>query len=282
MSPWRLEVARLWRTRRLVAVGGAYVILGLSIPVLTYYLPSIVAHSDTGGLKLVVPRQTPADALVGCGQNAGQLGTLAVIVVAAAGLAIDARPALAAFYRTRARSGSRLLLPRYATTRAAAVVCFGLGILAAWYETSVLNGPLNAGTLAGGFGIETAWICVCVSVVALWDSGRPRGVRHRRPQPRQPSGAGVRLRHSRRVVVVADQARVKRRGPLRAASSRRPLARARRHGCRDRGAARDCGVASLDPRWTVTRMALRADAMRCRPTETRRSVPVQKDPNPPT
>jgi ABC-2 type transport system permease protein len=48
------------------------------------------------------------------------------------------------------------------------VACFGLGILAAWYETSVLMGPLNAGTLAGGFGIETAWICFCVSVVALW------------------------------------------------------------------------------------------------------------------
>lgn len=54
------------------------------------------------------------------------------------------------------------------TTAAAAVVCFGLGILAAWYETSVLIGPLDAGTLAGGFGIETAWICSCLSVVALW------------------------------------------------------------------------------------------------------------------
>jgi ABC-2 type transport system permease protein len=168
MSPWRLEVARLWRTRRLVVLAGAYLILGLGIPVLTNYLPSIVAHSNTGGLKLVVPRQTPVDALVGFGQNAGQLGTLAVIVVAAAGLALDARPALAAFYRTRARSGSRLLLPRYVTTAAAAAVCFGLGTLAAWYETSVLIGPLNAGTLAGGFGIETAWICFCVSVVALW------------------------------------------------------------------------------------------------------------------
>jgi len=168
MSPWRLEVVRLWRTRRLVVLAGAYVILGLGIPVLTYYLPSIVAHSKTGGLKLVVPRQTPVDALVGFGRNAGQLGTLAVIVVAAAGLALDARPALAAFYRTRARSGSRLLLPRYVTTAAAAVICFGLGILAACYETSVLIGPLNAATLAGGFGIETGWICFCVSIVALW------------------------------------------------------------------------------------------------------------------
>jgi len=149
-------------------LSGAYVILGLGIPVLIYYLPSIVAHSDAGGLKLVVPRQTPVDALVAFGRNAGQLGTLAVIVVAAAGLALDARPALAAFYRSRTRSGSRLLLPRYVMTAAAAAVCFGLRILSTWYETSVLIGPLDPATLAAGFGIEIAWICFCVSVVALW------------------------------------------------------------------------------------------------------------------
>jgi len=149
-------------------LSGAYVILGLGIPILIYYLPSIVAHSDAGGLKLVVPRQTPVDALVAFGRNAGQLGTLAVIVVAAAGLALDARPALAAFYRSRTRSGSRLLLPRYVMTAAAAAVCFGLGILSTSYETSVLIGPLDPATLAAGFGIEIAWICFCVSVVALW------------------------------------------------------------------------------------------------------------------
>jgi len=55
--------------RDLVVLAGAYVILGLGIPVLTYYLPSIVAQSNTGGLKLVVPRQTPVDALVGSGSK---------------------------------------------------------------------------------------------------------------------------------------------------------------------------------------------------------------------
>jgi len=116
---------------------------------------------------LVVPRQTPADALVAFGCNAGQLGTLAVIVVAAAGLALDARPALAAFYLSRTRSGSRLLLPRYVVSAAAAAVCFGLGILSTWYETSVLMGPLDPATLAARFGIEIVWTCFCVSVVAL-------------------------------------------------------------------------------------------------------------------
>jgi len=168
VSLWRLELLRLWRTRRLVVLSGAYVILGLGIPVLTHYLPAIVAHSDAGGLKLVVPRQTPADALVAFGRNAGELGTLALVAVAVASLTLDARPALAAFYRSRTRSGSRLLLPRYVMTAAAAVACFGLGILSTWYETSVLIGPLDPATLAAGFGIEIVWICFCVSVVALW------------------------------------------------------------------------------------------------------------------
>jgi ABC-2 type transport system permease protein len=167
VSLWRLELLRLWRTRRLVVLLGTYVIVGLGIPVLTDYLPAIVAHSSAGGLKLMVPRQTPADALVAFGRNAGELGTLVVVAVAGAGLSLDARPALAAFYRSRTRSGSRLLLPRYVMSAAAAAVCFGLGMLSTWYETSVLIGPLDPATLAAGFGVEIVWIGFCVSVVAL-------------------------------------------------------------------------------------------------------------------
>ena len=92
MSPWRVEMLRVWRTRRLVALVAVFVLFGLGIPVLTYYLPEIVRHANTGGVQIILPRQTPADALIGFGQNAAQLGTLVVVVVAAASLAIDARP----------------------------------------------------------------------------------------------------------------------------------------------------------------------------------------------
>jgi len=170
MSPWRLEVLRLWRTRRLVVLASAYLVLGLGIPVAYHYLPALLATTGTRLLALVAFHPTPAEALTGFGQNAAELGTLAVVAVAASGFAVDARSALAAFYRTKARSPFTLLLPRYAVTCVAAALCYGIGSLAAWYETAALIGHPATRTLAEGPGLGAVWICFCATVVALWAS----------------------------------------------------------------------------------------------------------------
>jgi hypothetical protein len=147
VSPWKLEALRLWRTRRLVALAGAFAILGLGIPILTYELPSLIKNG-TGGIQVTVPRQTPLDSLVSFGSNAAQLGTLVLVLVAAGSLALDARPALAAFYRSRAVRPSVLLLPRYAAAATAGVASFVLGIGCAWYETiSAISTRSTAGCL---------------------------------------------------------------------------------------------------------------------------------------
>ena len=169
MTPWRLEALRLWRTRRLVALVAPFVLLGLGIPMLTHNLPELAKHAS-GGVRVIAPQPTPADALAGFAANAAQLGTLVIVVVAAASLAIDARPVLAAFYRSRVRRPSILVLPRFVAVSLAAALALGLGVLCAWYETSVLIGPLRPGALAAGYGLEVLWVCFCVSVVAAWAS----------------------------------------------------------------------------------------------------------------
>jgi ABC-2 type transport system permease protein len=169
MSPWRLEALRLWRTRRVIALGATFGILGLGVPVLTYYLPDIVGNS-ANGVQVILPPPTAAQALRDFGSNVSQLGTLVVVVVAAATLAIDAHPALAAFYRSRTRRAAILILPRCVAVTLAGVLALGLGILGAWYETAVLLGPLSPGALAAGFGLEALWVCFCVTAVALWAS----------------------------------------------------------------------------------------------------------------
>ena len=173
MSPWRLELLRLWRTRRLVALGATFGLIGLGIPILDHYLPQILKHASTGGVRITIPRATPAQALTDVGNNISQLGTLVLVVVAAASLAIDARRALAIFYRTRARDPWTLFVPRCATVTLAGVLALGLGVLAAWYETAALIGPPRVAALAGGFVLEAVWICFAVATVAAWASITP-------------------------------------------------------------------------------------------------------------
>jgi ABC-2 type transport system permease protein len=174
MTPWRLELLRLWRTRRLIALLAAYLVLGLGIPILTHDLPSLLSH-DSGRLKVIAPPPRPADALTGFASNTSSLGTLVLVIVAAASVAVDARPALAAFYRSRVRRTWMLLVPRCLTVACAAVFSLFLGLICVWYETGVLIGPLRFAALVAGFGVEVLWICFCVSVVALW-AGIARGV----------------------------------------------------------------------------------------------------------
>jgi ABC-2 type transport system permease protein len=166
MGHWRLELLRLWRTRRLVVLAATFLILGLGVPILTYYLPDLVKNGSNG-IKVIAPKQTPADAIRGFASNAAQLGSLVVAVVTASTVAVDAHPAIAAFYCSRIHKPTLLLLPRYLTITAAAVATFALGTLAAWYETEVLLGHVPATALAGGFALEALWFCFVTSLVAL-------------------------------------------------------------------------------------------------------------------
>ena len=169
MGPWQLELLRLWRTRRLIVLAATFLALGLGLPVLTYYLPQLVKHA-ANGITIIAPKQTPADAIQGFASNTGQLGTLVVVIIAAASFSIDAHPILAAFYRTRLRRPSQLLLPRYLTVAIAATVMLALGTLAAWYETVVLLGSVPVLKLLAGFAHEALWIWFATSLVAAFSS----------------------------------------------------------------------------------------------------------------
>ena len=169
MSPWRLEVLRLWRTRRLVALLAAFLVLGFGEPVLTYYLPALVKGA-ANGVKISLPPATPSDAIRAFFQDAAQLGTLVVVIVAAASIAIDSRPGLATFYRMRVRSVAMLVLPRSTSVVAATILALILGTAAAWYETRVLIGYVSPATLAAGCALEMLWVAFTVAVVTAWAS----------------------------------------------------------------------------------------------------------------
>ncbi|MFZ0128318.1 MAG: hypothetical protein WB808_04830 [Candidatus Dormiibacterota bacterium] len=167
MNLWRLEVLRLWRTRRVVALLGAFLVLGFGEPVLTYYLPELV-KSGTNGVKIVLPPTTAFGAMKSFSQEAAQLGTLVVVIVAAACIAVDAHPSLAIFYRTRIRRPVMLLLPRSTATALTAMLALVLGTAAAWYETRLLIGYVSPAALAAGCGLEMLWVAFTVSVVTAW------------------------------------------------------------------------------------------------------------------
>jgi ABC-2 type transport system permease protein len=165
MNLWRLEFLRMVRTHRWVVLVGVFLTFGILGPVTARYLADIVG-SFAGEITIEVPDPRPVDGIMQFVSNATQVGLLAVVVVAASALAIDARGEVAAFLRTRVAHAGRLLWPRYAVVATTAVVALVIGTGAAWALTGMLLGalptaPMVVGTLFGGL-----YLCFAVAVVA--------------------------------------------------------------------------------------------------------------------
>ncbi len=170
MSLWRLELARLTRTSRGIALLVVYTFFGVLGPLSAAYLPEIVQWAGAEGMEVALPEPTPIDGLIQFVSNASQLGTLAVVIVAAAALSLDARPEQAAFLRTRVPRASDLVVPRYVTVAGASVVAMLLGTGVAVILTHVLLGSLPLAEVLVGALLGALYLAFAISVVAAMAS----------------------------------------------------------------------------------------------------------------
>jgi ABC-2 type transport system permease protein len=164
MSIWRLEWLRLTRSHTGIVLAAVYLAFGLLGPVMAVYLQDLVKLAQSGVTITVAP-PTPKDGIAHYVSQVGQTGLIVVVVVAASALAFDARRGLAVFLRTRVRSMWSLVGARAAVVAAAAVVAYTAGTLAAWYETTLLIGDVNANAVLAGLVCGSVYLVFAVSVV---------------------------------------------------------------------------------------------------------------------
>lgn len=167
MDLWRLERLRLTRTSRLWVLLGIYAFFGALGPITARYIEQILSRfggSEMAGLQLPAP--TPPDGIAQFTSNASQLGVLAVVVVAAGALTIDAVPEFGAFLRTRVRSARALMLPRLVTVTTAAVAALVVGTLLAVAITVPLLGALDPGAVVLGTVAGAVYLAMAVAITA--------------------------------------------------------------------------------------------------------------------
>lgn len=167
MTLWRLEILRLTRTKRWVALAGVYVAFGLMGPLSARYMKEILARfGSSDGMVITVPDPTPADGMVQFVGNASQIGTLVVVIVAAGALAFDAIPEMGVFLRTRVSPPWKILVPRLVVSFAAAAAAFLLGTGVAWYETWALLGAPRAAPVLAGAALGVVFLAFVVALTA--------------------------------------------------------------------------------------------------------------------
>lgn len=165
MSLWRLELLRLLRTHRWAILLGVYGVFGVLGPVTAAYLDEILARFG-GGVTVTTPEPGPVDGIAQFLGNASQLGLLAVVIVGAGALAVDVRPEVAAFLRTRVERSRTLLWPRYVVAVGAAFVALAVGTGLAWALTGALLGPLPTGPMIIGTLLGGVYLAFALAVLA--------------------------------------------------------------------------------------------------------------------
>lgn len=165
MTLLRLELLRMVRTHRWLVLVGIYVFFGVLGPLTARYLGELIERFGTGDMVIEAPEPEPVDGVVQFVGNASQLGLLAVVVVAAAALSLDARPEVSAFLRTRVERAGRLLVPRFVVVGATAVGALVAGTAVTWALTAVLIGGLPAGAMVLGTFLGALYFAFAVAVV---------------------------------------------------------------------------------------------------------------------
>jgi ABC-2 type transport system permease protein len=165
MNLWRLELLRLVRTHRWMLLLGIYLFFAVVGPLTARYFGAIMERFG-GEISIVMPDPRPVDGLLQFLDNGGLFGMLAVVVVGASALALDARPEIAAFLRTRTDRPARLIVPRYVVTVAAGVVALVAGTIVTWIVTASLLGRLPVGEVVAGTVLGALYLAFVVAIVA--------------------------------------------------------------------------------------------------------------------
>jgi ABC-2 type transport system permease protein len=166
MTLWRLELLRTVRTHRWMLVFGVYAFFGVTGPLLARYLEDIISRFGGGEVTVTGGDPRPVDGIMQFIGNGGQLGLLAVIVLSASALALDAHPEFAAFLRTKVTRAGTLLLPRYVVATATSVAALWVGTGIAWAMTVPLLGGLPVGAMLLGTALGSLYLAFAVGVVA--------------------------------------------------------------------------------------------------------------------
>ena len=111
MSVWKLELLRLWRTKRWIALLVSFTIFGFIGPLMARYIAELIG-TTAGNITIIVPPPVPADGFTNYIKNSMQIGLIVAVVIAAGALAVDAKTGLSIFYKSRISKPAKLLLPR--------------------------------------------------------------------------------------------------------------------------------------------------------------------------
>lgn len=156
----RKELLESWRTLRLPIVGGLFLVVGLTSPLLAKFLPEIVKAAAGDSLPPIpIPTPVAADAVDQLWKNLAQFGAFAAIVLTMGSVAAERDHGTAAFILSKTVSRGAFLGAKVVAIGAVLGLSVALAVAVGWVYTAILFEPFPvAGWVALAF---LAWLGLC-------------------------------------------------------------------------------------------------------------------------
>jgi ABC-2 type transport system permease protein len=157
----RKELLESWRTMRLPVVGGLFLVVGLTSPLLAKFLPEIIkaAAGDQLG-TIAIPTPVAADALAQLWKNLGQFGAFAAIILAMGAVATEQDRGTAAFVLSKSVTRRAFLVAKVVSIGLVLAVAVALAVIVGWVYTAILFEPPSIlGWIVTGL---LAWLALAV------------------------------------------------------------------------------------------------------------------------
>jgi ABC-2 type transport system permease protein len=137
------ELLESWRTMRLPIVGGLFLLVGLTSPLLARFLPEIITAAAGDQLPAIpIPTPVAADAANQLWKNLGQFGAFAAIVLAMGSVAGERDRGTAAFVLSKSVSRPAFLGAKVMGLGMVLALCVALATAVGWVYTAILFEPL--------------------------------------------------------------------------------------------------------------------------------------------
>ncbi len=155
----RKELLESWRTLRLPVVGGLFLVVGLTSPLLAKFLPEIVKAAGGDQFSgVAIPEPVVGDAVLQLWKNLAQFGAFAAIILAMGSVATERDRGTAAFVLSKTVSRGAFLAAKVAAIGLVLAIAVALAVAVGWFYTAILFEPMPIG---GWVGLAVlAWLAL--------------------------------------------------------------------------------------------------------------------------
>lgn len=176
MSVWFVlyakEMKEMWRSRKWVWVPLVFVLLGVSQPVATYYLPDILqaAGSLPEGSIIEIPQPTGAAVLAQTLSQYGMLGILILILATMGTVSAERASGAAGLVLVKPVSFISYITSKWAAAVTLGVFSFIAGYASSWYYTEQMIGSVDPIHVLQSMLLYALWLSFAITVSIMFSA----------------------------------------------------------------------------------------------------------------